>query len=56
MLNSIVLWFRPSRVLGLLLFAELVIFVLFAGWELIWFQNTFLDNPPPGLDTQKWIL
>lgn len=56
MLNSIVLWFRPSRVLGLLLFAELVIFVLFAGWELVWFQNTFLGNPPPGLDTQKWIL
>jgi hypothetical protein len=56
MLDRIMLWFRPSRVLGLLLFAELVIFVLFAGWELMWFQFTFLGHPPPALDTQKWIL
>ena len=56
MLDRIMLWFRPSRVLGLLLFAELVIFVLFAGWELIWFQFTFFGHPPPSLDTQKWIL
>lgn len=56
MLDRIMLWFRPSRVLGLLLFAELVIFVLFAGWELIWFQFTFFDHLPPALDTQKWIL
>ena len=55
-LDSIVLWFRPSRVLGLLLFTELVIFILFAGWELIWFQKTFLGNSPPNLDTQNWML
>ena len=56
MLDRVMLWFRPSRVLGLLLFAELVVFVLFAGWELIWFQFTFFGHPPPALDTQKWIL
>jgi hypothetical protein len=56
MLDRIMLWFRPSRVLGLLLFAELIVFVLFAGWELIWFQFTFLGHPPPVLDTQRWIL
>lgn len=56
MLDRIMLWFRPSRVLGLLLFAELVVFVLFAGWELIWFQFTFFRHRPPALDTQKWIL
>lgn len=56
MLDSIVLWFRPSRVLGLLLFTELVIFILFTGWELIWFQKTFLGNSPPNLDTQNWML
>jgi uncharacterized membrane protein (DUF485 family) len=55
-LDSIVLWFRPSRVLGLLLFTELVIFILFTGWELIWFQKTFLGNSPPNLDTQNWML
>ncbi|MBN9126725.1 MAG: hypothetical protein J0I90_03950 [Nitrosospira sp.] len=56
MLDRIMLWFRPSRVLGLLLFTELIAFVLFAGWELVWFQFTFFSHPPPALDTQKWIL
>ncbi len=54
--DGIMLWFRPSRVLGLLLFAELVIFLLFAGWEFLWFRNTFLGHLPPALDAQKWIL
>ncbi|MGH8761983.1 MAG: DUF4760 domain-containing protein [Nitrosospira sp.] len=54
--DSIARWFRPSRVLGLLLFAELVIFLLLAGWELVWFQKTLLGHFPPDLDTQKWIL
>jgi hypothetical protein len=56
MFERIMLWFRPSRVLGLLLFVELVAFVLFAGWELIWFRLTFFGHLPPALDTQKWIL
>ena len=56
MFDRIMLWFRPSRVLGLLLFVELVVFVLFAGWELIWFRLTFFGHLPPALDTQKWIL
>ena len=48
MFERIMLWFRPSRVLGLLLFVELVVFVLFAGWELIWFRLTFsaIFHPP----------
>ena len=53
MFERIMLWFRPSRVLGLLLFVELVAFVLFAGWELIWFRLTLFGHLPPALDTQK---
>ena len=53
--NSIREWFRPSRVLGLLLLAELLGLSVFIGWELCWSEMTLLGHLPPDLSGQVWI-
>jgi hypothetical protein len=50
------LWFRPSILLGLLLFGELAIFLMFVLWESCFADSwQFLHHDAPKLETSNWL-
>ncbi len=53
--NRFFLKLRPGQVLGFLLFVVSLIFLLFVGWELLWFNKTFLDQTPPKFEVSNWL-
>lgn len=49
------LWFRPSRLLGLLLFGELGLFFSFALWQTEFPNRQMFGNSPPVLKIENWL-
>lgn len=54
-LNAIMLWFRPSRVLGLLLLGVVLAFTLFAIWVVKVPHIELFGRRAPTLDKANWL-
>ncbi len=48
-------FFRPSVILGLLLFIIILSFGLFVGWMTCWPKITFFKQPPPLFNATNWL-
>lgn len=55
MLDCVMLWLRPSRVLGLLLFGVVAVCGAFASWVIFYPEIEFLGKPPPKMDRANWL-